>query len=100
MTAAVQRRPFDAVRDARRFVFLLDEPRGRLWEVIGVRGVPARAAPDDRRPAPAPNAALKLLDVGRDLPTDPFEALDCGEWVTLQEAERLVVVQPVCEDAA
>lgn len=90
--APERRRFFDPTRDARRFVFLLDiggaGGRGRLYEVVGVRGVPG----DSR--APEANAAVKLLDVSLDLPMDPFEALERAVWVPIEEATVLAVIEP------
>lgn len=101
MTTAVRRR-FDPVRDTRRFVYLLDEGEGRLFEVIGVRGMPApgRRKRDGSPMSPEGHAAVKLLDVGKDLPEDPFEALDRAAWVPIEEATVLAVVEPIRDDAS
>lgn len=93
MTATGTRRGFEADRDARRFVFLLDEETGILWEVIGVRGMADPANP-------AEGAAIKLLDVSDDLPADPFEALDRASWIPLAAARILVVVGATRHDGA
>lgn len=86
------RRHFEPERDARRFVYLLDEDAAKLFEVVAVRGMgPARARP-------AGNAAVKLLDVGRDLPAHPFEAVDEAAWVPIEEATALAVVEPDRQD--
>lgn len=90
MTTAQRRRPFDPTRDARRFVYLLDEAAGRLLEVVGVRGMGGDF--------PRPDAAVKVLDVARGLPEDPFEALDRAEWVPIEEAAVLAVVEPMPDD--
>lgn len=84
--AAVRRRQFDVWRDARRFVKLTDGET--LFECVGTRGIRVgeRAVEGD--------AALKLLDAGRDWPDDPFEALDRAEWMPLDEAAELEVVEP------
>jgi hypothetical protein len=83
---AVRRRHFDPRRDARRFVYLLDEDSGFLYEVVGVRGMPEGQNP-------SANAAVKLLDVADDLPADPFDALDAAGWVPIEEATALAVVE-------
>lgn len=90
MTTATRRR-FDPARDARRFVFLLDEERSTLYEVIGVRGMPAGAQP-------MRNAAVKVLDVAEELPDDPFAALDAAGWISIDQAAMLVVVEPMRDD--
>ena len=90
--AAVRRRHFDPERDARRFVFLLDERGPVLYEVVAVRGM----AGDVRRPDG--HAAVKLLDVADDLPEDPFEMLDAAVWVPIEEATDLAVVVATCDD--
>lgn len=93
MATAVRRR-FDPSRDARRFVYLLDEGDGRLFEIIGVQGMAPPPGLPDRMPA------VKLLDVGKDLPEDPFEALDRAAWVPIEEATVLAVVEPIRDDAS
>jgi hypothetical protein len=87
--AATARRRFTTA-DAQRFVFLLDEESGRLFEVVGVRGVVGRKTEN--------GAAVKLLDVACDLPDDPFEALDRAAWIPIAEAEALAVVERTRQD--
>jgi hypothetical protein len=92
VTVATKRRRFDPATDARRFVFLLDEDIGVLFEVVGVRGSPTGQQP-------AANAAVKLLDVRPDLPDDPFDALDRASWLPIEEATCLAVVVPMPQTA-
>lgn len=86
--AVVERERFDPAKHARRWTYLLDEERLTLYEVVGVKGVPG----DERKPMK--DAAVKLLDVAGDLPTDPFVALDFAAWIPVAEAEAFVVVVP------
>lgn len=81
MTTTVQRRAFDAERDACRYVMLL--AGGRLLEVVGVRG--------SSRGSGA--SAVAVLDVAEDLPMDPLEELSEAVWIGLDQARRMLVVE-------
>lgn len=86
MAVAVERRRFDVQKDARLHVCLTDGES--LYEVVAVRGMPAREGgrPDE-------HAALRLLDVSLPLPADRFEELETAPWVPLAEVEPLDVVE-------
>lgn len=91
MTVQAKRRRFDPARDAHRFVFVLDEDRGTLFEIVGLRGLPAGEPPKR-------HAAVKVLDVAEALPDDPFVALDEAAWIPLEEARVLAIVEPIGDD--
>jgi hypothetical protein len=87
VSTQVVRRLFDASRDARRHVILHEPGTGKLFEVVGVRGLPG----GDR--LPEPRAALALIDAGHDLPDNPFEELAVAPWVDLARVSQMVVIE-------
>lgn len=95
MATAVARRRFSPEKgDAQRFVFLVDPKTHRLFEVVGIREI-SGAAPSV---VCGPKAAIKLLDVSKNLPDDAFEALDAATWVGVKDAMSLEVVVPISQD--
>lgn len=78
-------RRFDVSHDAQRFVKLTDGDS--LYEVMGTRGILGRSTADGE-------PAVRLLDCRRDLPDDPFEAIDAAPWVPAEEVGALGVVVP------